>query len=390
MQPHHRRAVLWVIVATQVCLALATAAGVVLVYRHLDGNITPGADIVNSAEKRRYAGDGEPLNIVLMGTDTRCGAGNRIDEENADCTEHSDTTILLHVAADRRSAYGVSLPRDAIVDRPACQVDGRTIPPEEETQFNVAYDVGGPGCTATLVSALTGVYIDHYLSIDFNGFREMVDAIGGVTVCLPEQIRDEDHGIVLPEGTHVFNGEQALSYVRVRHGVGDESDIGRMRRQQAFLASLVNQVRSAGTLTRMDRVTGFLSAMTDSLETDPQLARASALARLALELRRIDVNQIQFLTVPWEPYPADPDVFVQWAPEADRIWRRINQDAPLPPGLTEEAISAGQPPGVTPSVSPPGAPPSAPAASPGTGATATPEQDTAEQTTANRRVGLCT
>lgn len=389
--PHQRRVVVLVIIATQLCLALATAAGVVLVYRHLDGNITEGAGIVNTGEKRRGGGDHEPLNIVLMGSDTRCGTGNRIDQENADCTEHSDTTILLHVAADRRSAYGVSLPRDAVVDRPACVVDSETIPPEEDIRFNEAYDVGGPGCTATMVGALTGVYIDHYLAIDFNGFREMVDAVGGVTVCLPEEIRDEEHGIVLPEGTHVFDGEQALSYVRVRYGVGDNSDIGRMRRQQAFLASLVHQVRSAGTLARPSRITGFLSAMTGSLETDPDLAGAGALAKLAFQLRHIDVNGIQFLTVPWEPYPGNPDAWIQWAPEAERIWRRINEDAPLSRAMSENAISAGQPPGVTPSASATGTPSATATGS----ATPTPAGPSAsagsddDGVDANRRVGLC-
>ena len=300
-----------------------------------------------------------------MGSDTRAGTGNGIDGESQS-GERSDTTILVHVSADRKTVYGVSLPRDAMVTRPKCTSDVGTVPAADPIIFNDAFSLGGPKCTAEQVESLTGIYIDHYVTMDFNGFKEMVDAVHGVSVCIPEDIDDSEHGITFEAGTQELDGDKALDYVRERSSTPN-ADIGRMKRQQAFLASMINKVVSAGTLTRPSRVFNFLEAATGSITTDPDLSSLSSLVHLAWEFRRTDLDNITFITVPFEAYPEDPNRLI-WSDSAKGLWQVILQDQPLPRRYKEEAISADKPPG-TPTTAPSGTPaspttePSAPATS---------------------------
>lgn len=251
-RPHHH-VVLRVILASQLCLALLTGLTVVLVYRHLDGNLRTedlGGRVTVDPKKVAVSGPREPLNILVMGSDSRDGAGNDIDGQKGG-GERSDTTILLHVSADRKEAYGVSIPRDTLVTRPDCKAkDGSDIPGADLQMFNSAFSAGGAACTISTVGAITGIHIDHWVVVDFRGFRDMVDAVGGVQVCIPRPVDDRRHGIVFDAGTQVLRGEQALDYVRERYVLSTNSDIGRMKRQQAFIASMINKVFSAGTLAR--------------------------------------------------------------------------------------------------------------------------------------------
>ena len=351
LEPAHRRTVLVVIIATQVVVALVTGLVVTMSYKNLDRGFTPGADIEHKVHKKHLIG-GDPLNILVMGSDSRVGAGNDIDGQT-DIGSRSDTTILVHISADRQTVYGVSLPRDAMVKRPDCKgKDGKVIPGADLDMFNVAYSVGGPACTARQVEALTGLYIDHYVSIDFNGFKDMVDAVHGVTVCIPEAVNDTAHHITLKAGTQELSGQQALNYVRERYELSSNSDIGRMKRQQAFIASMINKVVSAGTLTRPSRVYNFLKAATASITTDPGLSSLSKLVNLAWQFRKTDLSHISFITVPFEEYPPDPNR-LQWSPDAKGLWQVILNDKPLPKKYKEEAISANKPPG-TPTGTPSG------------------------------------
>ena len=109
--------------------------------------------------------------------------------------------------------------------------------------------------------------------VDFGGFKRIVDAIGGVEVCLTEPVDDKDSGLKLSAGKHVVDGNQALAFVRARHTLGDGSDTSRIRRQQAFIASLMRQVLSSGTLLNPASLLGVLDAATKSLTADPQMAK---------------------------------------------------------------------------------------------------------------------
>jgi len=262
--------------------------------------------------------------------------------------KRSDTTILLHLSGDREHAYGVSIPRDSIVDRPACLDDhGKEIsPPATGVMWNDAFNIGGPGCTVRQFEQLTGVRVDHYVVVDFNGFKSMVDAIGGVEVCLPHAVNDPIGHITLPAGTHKFSGDQALNYVRERHSLGNGSDIGRMKRQQAFIASMAHQAISADTLANPIHLARFIDAATKSLTLDPDIGSISKLVGLAYQFRHIGLDHIQFVTTPWMPDPSDPNRVV-WKPEAQQVWDAIKNDDVLSKAMLSGSLNAKHIPGVT-------------------------------------------
>ena len=330
-------------------LALVTGLGVAYLYRHLNGNLTAidvTGQLENRPEKKEVEGPKEPLNVLVMGSDTREGEGNNIDNLTGG-GQRSDTTILLHVSADRKRAYGISIPRDSLVTRPECKsTDGDTIPGGTDVMWNEAFSVGGPACTVQQFEQITGVRVDHFVVVDFAGFEDMVDAIGGVEVCIPEDISDPAHGINIPAGTREIEGREALNYVRARYTLGDGSDIGRISRQQAFIASMVNKVKSAGVLARPDRLIRFLEAATKSLTVDKDLSSIAKIADLALQFKDTGLDKIQFVTVPWE-YDQRPEYSgrVSWLPQADELWAKIAADEPLTKRLTSGAINAAQPPG---------------------------------------------
>nr|WP_179519725.1 LCP family protein [Nocardioides perillae] len=324
-------------------MALVTGLSVVYLYRELSGNLNVvevGDRLQDRPDVVDVAGSREPLNVLVMGSDTREGEGNDIDGESGAAA--SDTTILFHFSADRERAYGVSIPRDSMVDRPAC--DRGEIPAEDYQMWNEAFSIGGPACTIQQFEQLTDLRIDHYVVLDFNGFRDMVDAVDGVQVCIPETIDDREHGIYLEEGTREIRGKEALNYVRQRYAVGNGSDIGRMKRQQAFIASMAAKVLSADTLSRPDRLISFASAATRSLTVDPGLGNIGRLAGLAQEFQGIGLDKIKFMTVPWQVDPQDSNRIV-WTDQADVLWRKMRNDEPLSRTLTGTAISAADVPG---------------------------------------------
>lgn len=369
--------------AVVLVLAMATGLSVVFLYRHLNGNLNI-LDVTSQLEDRpdkvTVEGPKEPLNILVMGSDSRDGEGNNIDGLTGG-GQRSDTTILMHLSADRKHAYGISIPRDSIVDRPDCTSDnGENLAGASDVLWNEAFSVGGPACTIQQFEQLTGVRLDHFVVVDFEGFRGMVDAIGGVEVCIPEDIVDPSHGINIPAGTRKIKGAEALNYVRERYVVGDGSDIGRMKRQQAFIASMAHQLVTAGTLARPDRLVGFLEAATQSLTLDEGLGNIAKIARLGIQFKGIGLDKIQFLTIPNKYDPADPNHLI-WTPDAKGVWQKIQNDEPLSRRLTGDVISAGNVPGTS------GSPSASPSDSASGGASPSPDEPD-DQALAD--AGLCT
>lgn len=394
-----RHTVAKVLLSSFVALVLVTGLSAAYLYRHLNGNLNvydATKDMVGDRPERVFTGPNGPLNILVMGSDSRDCEGCDIDGLTQG-GQRSDTTILVHLSADRQHAYGISIPRDSMVNRPACKEPDGSISAAAYGMWNEAFSVGGPACTIEQVEQLTGIRIDHFVVVDFEGFKSMVDAIGGVKVCIPQTWDDRAHGIYLPAGTRKISGNQALQYVRIRHIEGtDGSDLGRIKRQQAFVGSMVNQVLSSDTLSNPIKVIKFLNAATKSLTVDPGLKDLSKLAGLAQQFRGIGLNKIQFLTIPWQYDPADPNRVV-WLPEASKVWNALKNDRPLSRGLTAGSIDVSNLPGKTASPSASGSPSSSPSSSPsagdsaspsgeGTGAPAHSEENTQELESA----GLCT
>jgi LCP family protein required for cell wall assembly len=282
--------------------------------------------------------DYEPLTVLVMGTDTRTGQGSGFGDpsQTAEGLGHSDTTIVLHISGDRTRALGVSIPRDSWVTRPLCgSKTGST-----EGKFNEAFAAGGPACTIKAVEKLTGVRIDHFVVVDFKGFKAVVDALDGVPICLKEAVDDAKSGLKLSAGTHVLDGDQALAFARARKTLGDGSDISRIDRQQVFLSSVVRKATSQNVLTDLPTLYSVLDAVTKSLTTDPGLGSLDALKTLALSLQGVSPSKVQFVTVPWVARSDGANVL--WATsKADVIWQSMKDDTPWPPTAT---VPAGEKP----------------------------------------------
>ncbi|WP_406304718.1 LCP family protein [Streptomyces sp. NBC_00885] len=328
--PKHKRHWLrWAALGTSVVVLAAAGVGWWF-YRKLDANIT--TDTTAAAELRTYEKERprpvslEAQNILLLGSDTRSGAGNSKYGRDDGGSQRSDTTILLHIAADRQSATAMSVPRDLMVDIPSCRKPDGTRTKPQFAQFNWAFEFGGAACTIRTVEGFTGIRIDHHMVVDFRGFKAMVDAVHGVEVCLKEPIDDADAHLRLRAGKQKLNGEQALGFVRARKSIGNGSDTERMERQQQFLGALVKKVQSNGVLLNPIRLYPVLDAATKSLTTDPGLDSLRDLYDLTRSIRNVPTEKVQFLTVPRQPYSADPNRDELVEPEASELFKRLRED----------------------------------------------------------------
>jgi LCP family protein required for cell wall assembly len=235
----------------------------------------------------------------------------------------------MHISGDRKSALGVSIPRDTIITLPTCRKDGKKVG-GYEGRFNQAIELGGPGCTLKAIEQLSGLDISNFMLVDFGGFKRMVDAVGGVEICLAKPVNDPLSGLNLSAGKHVVKGAEALAFVRVRHGIADGSDTSRIRRQQAFLASLMRKVLSSGTLLNPAALLNVLNAATESLTADPQLADINNLKDLALSLKDMKPADVTFTTMPWTPNSDGATVSVN-EKKAKPLWEAMKNDTSWPP-----------------------------------------------------------
>lgn len=330
-KPRGRYRWLKVVGAVTAFFVLLGAAGLWYLYQQLNGNITTDHVTENElqahASERPSPGPTSAENILLMGSDNRGDGNGKYGRDSG--TQRSDTVILLHIAADRHSATAMSIPRDLMAHVPACtKPDGGQTEAKFE-QFNWSYQFGGAACTIRTVEDMTGIRIDHHLIVDFSGFKKIVNAIHGVDVCLPEPVHDQQAHLDLPAGRQTLDGEQALGYVRARHGLGDGSDTQRMDRQQGFLGSLFSKVTSNGVLLNPTKVYPVLNAATSSLTADPGLDSLPELYDLAREVQAIPADKLNFLTLPQEQYTLDHNRDQLRQPAADRLFATLRDDLPV-------------------------------------------------------------
>ncbi len=310
------------IVLTVVVVLVGLGAGAV--WWRLNGNITR-IDVSGSLSSDRPSLPDGPLNILLIGSDTRVGQDQ--PDSGSVSGARSDTTLVAHLSADRQHVTVVSIPRDSMVPiAPGCDA---SVPTDQwpVQQFNAAFAMGGAACTVNTVEQDTGLRINHVAVVDFSGFKDMVDALGGVPVCTPVPINDPKAHLNIPAGRQVLDGEQALGYVRTRYTEGDGSDLGRIKRQQAFLSSVVQEATRTSLLLRPDRLLGFLDAATRSLTTDTGFG-IGTMEEIASSVKDIGISNIQFVTVPVEAYAPDPNR-VQWAADAQTLWTTLREDRVL-------------------------------------------------------------
>ncbi|MFF7859148.1 LCP family protein, partial [Streptomyces sp. NPDC007904] len=306
-KPKAKRILLWT-GGTMAFVVLAAGTGGYLYLEHLNDNIDSVSD--DGASTGGFQKD-KAINILLIGTDKRTGAGNEGYGDKGSAG-HADTTILLHVAQDRTNATALSIPRDLIVDIPDCptqQEDGsqKVIPGSQGVRFNTSLGQGGrtPSCTMRTVTELTGIKPDNFMVADFNAVKTLTSAVGGVEVCLAKDIDDEDSHLKLSKGTHTIEGEQALAFVRTRYSVGSGGDLSRIGLQQQFLSALMRKLKSNDTLTSPSKMIKLAEAGTEALTVDSQLDSINKLKDLGLELGKLNVKNLTFTTVPVEDNPAE-------------------------------------------------------------------------------------
>lgn len=285
---------------------------------------------------------GTPLTLLVIGSDSRAdgAVGDGFESVLA------DTHIVAHISADRSRVELASIPRDIMVDIPECRTTGGEVIPAQFGMYNSAFangfQVGGDtksavGCDINLAQAATGLTIDGWVLVEMGGFIEMVDALGGVDICIPEAIDAPKAKLVLEAGQQTLSGEDALGYARARVGVGLGSDPDRITRQQHLMSAMVDEVLSRNVLTDGPALYKMVNAALGSLTMSPNLSSLSDMAGLALSLRSLDSAQVTFVTTPFATYPQDPNRLV-WTDEVDAIWAAMAADEPIPvDGADEES-----------------------------------------------------
>jgi LCP family protein required for cell wall assembly len=285
------------------------------------------------------------LQILVLGSDTR--SGNNSQYGTADQSSgygQSDVMMLLDIAADNNHVNVISFPRDLLVDIPAC-TDNKTnqhYNEQRSAMINSAMAQAGIGCAVDTVNKLTGMEVDHFMMADFNAVKELSNAVGGVDVCVSAAVNDPESGLHLPKGTSQVQGDQALAFLRTRHGFANGGDLGRIKAQQEFLGSLTRKLKSEGTLGNPEKMLSIADTVTKNLTVDSGLASVPSLLTIANRLKNIDPANVNFITVPNVPSPADPNRLALDEPAASNFFAALRNS----PDLTQAA------PTTTPSQAP--------------------------------------
>ncbi|MFI6566361.1 LCP family protein [Streptomyces sp. NPDC050534] len=339
-RPRGRRStVLKVAGLTMAGLLVLGAGAAGWAYWHLNGNIksvdinnalgddrpakpvtTPPADAPASASPLPTGS----LNILVLGSDSRSGKENKALGGGDSSGARSDTAMVVHIDAGRRKATVVSIPRDTLVTRPSCPLtSGGSTSVAYGAMFNSAYSVGGPVCAVKTVESITDVRMDHYVEIDFSGFARLVDALGGVTVTLDQDIDDDDSHLHIKAGTRRLDGKQALALARTRHGIGDGSDLGRIGLQQKLVKALLEQISSTDLFTDPAKLYTVAEAVTSSLTTDTGLDSLSELVDLGRSLKGLSAHDVRTVMMPVVPAPSDHNRVVAKEPAASELWASL-------------------------------------------------------------------
>jgi len=330
-----------------VALFAFTATGITAVYAKLNGNVdhidvsdlTRSDDTTKADPPPNDPSAGTALNYLIIGSDDRSGANGKLTDHAA-TGMRGDTTMVLHISANRKRVDVVSIPRDTMVDIPSCTMSNGNKTSATFGMFNSAFafgaDNGGDkesavACTWKTVEAITDLELDGAIVVDFAGFKDMVDALGGVPLCVPVDTVSAEADLDLKAGYQTLNGKQALGYARARKGEGqnfDGSDITRTGRQQQLLAAIFNELKEQNVLTNLPKLYNFADAVTKSLTVTDTLKSTKSLVGLAYSLRNIRAKNVTFMTIPIGAYPADHNRVIMTS-AADAVWQNMIDDKPI-------------------------------------------------------------
>ncbi|ACU76442.1 cell envelope-related transcriptional attenuator [Catenulispora acidiphila DSM 44928] len=368
-----------VITISAASLAITVIGAGAFTYEHFNGSINTfndsGLATNRPAEAKANAAGQRPENILLVGSDSRDNGNNAFGGGKTGDGARSDTSILLHVYADHQHAVGISIPRDMMVKIPTCQLDpnnsakGHTSP--QTNQFNAAFAVGNTAqgnvaCEINTIESISGIRIDHTVVVGFSAFAKLTDDIGGVQVCVPKDVSDVGgDNITLKKGIQTVKGQTALDYVREREGLGDGSDIGRTRRQQAFLGSMIKKVESDGVLNNPTVLSSIFNDALKDAQFDPGLGSLTALSGFAESMKGINPANIQFLTLPGHYRTQDGRVDMDPV-AAGVIWTHLKSDTLLDGSGSSGASGAPSTPAAPTTTAATSSAPPAPSISPST------------------------
>ncbi|MFF3909641.1 LCP family protein [Streptomyces sp. NPDC001848] len=315
-------------------LVLVVSGGGWWLYEHLNGNIHSVALDGSGGSEKADAFGRTPINILVIGSDGRtskadCNLGGGCSQTGVQSGNgNADVEMVVHIAADRSNATVMSIPRDTMTNIPAC-----TDPTSKQStagyygQVNSALSYG-PACQVATIHQMTGIPIDHFVKLDFSGVVSMSDAVGGVSVCVSDNVYDTYSHLKLSKGTHTLKGVAALEFVRSRHGFGDGSDLGRTYAQHLFLSSMLRKFKSAGTLADPTAVYGLADAATKALTVDDGLGSISKLIGLAADVNKVPPKAITFTTMQTAPDPYNKERLVV-GPGARSLFATIVNDQSL-------------------------------------------------------------
>ena len=289
------------LIAVGVILAViagAGFAGAVWFQNRLDANIERLGDPFAELPARPSPAPSNPetrheaVNLLVLGSDSRISAGDPSHWQAG--AQRTDTIMLVHLPADRAAAQVVSFPRDALVD----------IPGHGQNRINAAFSFGGPSLLIQTMEQLTGVHIDHFVVTDFTSFTRMTDALGGVQIRIPHDIGDGNR-VFFEAGVHQMTGEQALSYVRQRHGLVD-GDFGRVQRQQNWMRAIMREVFEQEILKDIPKLTDFSSTVLQSVAVDEGMT-LPRMVTLGYEMKDLRGDNVTFMTAPYAGTGWSPD-----------------------------------------------------------------------------------
>ncbi|MFE7135283.1 LCP family protein [Streptomyces sp. NPDC057638] len=337
-----RRILRWAAAVTSV-LILGTAAAGYLYYEHLNGKLrrdelTLGGSMPDHKANSRGQ---TPLNILLIGSDARNSAANQRlggAKKTFGAAPLADVQMLLHLSADRSHISVVSMPRDTVVRIPECKDpdSGKTYPATERVLTNQSLGRGGPGCTVATWHELTGITIDHFIMIDFAGVVSMADAIGGVPVCVTDNVHSrnaqgEGSGLKLRKGTTYVKGEQALEWLRTRYGFEDGTDLARTKAQQLYMGAMVRELRENTKLTDPNKLRKLAEAAIDAVTVDDGIDSVMRLYEVGEALKTVPTDRITMATMPnaYTDLPGFAGKVVPKEDEAEEVFRMIREDRPL-------------------------------------------------------------
>ena len=286
VKPRRRRRPLRALAIGLILVIIASVSGFYLYARVINGLFT-------RTSVNLQAVSGNALNILMVGSDSRAGLTSAADiarygSDTSVSGQRADSIMIVQIIPKQQRGVLLSFPRDLWVNIHNGQH-------EFHSKINSAYSFG-PQTMIDTVAALTGIPINHFMEINFVGFRRMVDAVGGIDVCMNERMYDSQLLFGLPAGRSHLDGIAALNFVRARHATPG-GDFDRIKRQQQFLRAVMSKVGRPSVLGNPVRVNELARAFAQNVKVD-QYFQLSDMIRFAISVRQVGLNQLETYSVP--------------------------------------------------------------------------------------------